>query len=60
ATPLHLKLNISYQGLFFVLSAQSGAVRLFGTYFFSSEIGAAHRSGVRQAPDDVPSSGDPI
>ena len=31
ATPLHLKLNLSYQGLFFVLSAQSGAVHM-GTH----------------------------
>ena len=28
ATPLHLKLNLSYQGLFFVLSAQCGAVHI--------------------------------
>ena len=36
ATPLHLKLNLSYQGLFFVLSAQDGAVQFReGPLFFT-------------------------
>ena len=46
--PLHLKLNLSYQGLFFVLSAQSGAVQFWGS--FSSSDGTLFALSI---PDGV-------